>query len=153
MSNRTIEILVGLFMVAGLLGMLLLAFKVSGLTRLGTANYYMLTAEFDNIGGLKVRAPVRASGVKIGYVGNIVIDPATYRAKVTLKINNTIKNLPIDTAVSIFTEGLLGSNYISVSPGFDTAILKPNDQIQTTHSALILENLIGQLLFNMKSGK
>ena len=88
--------------------------------------------------------------MKIGYVHDIVIDPATYRAKVTLKINNTIKNLPIDTAVSIFTEGLLGSNYISVSPGFDTNVLKPNDQIQTTHSALILENLIGQLLFNMK---
>lgn len=150
MNNRAVEILVGLFMVAGLVGLLLLAFKVSGLTRLGTANYYILTAEFDNIGGLKVRAPVRASGVKIGYVHDIVIDPATYRARVTLKINNTIKNLPIDTAVSIFTEGLLGSNYISVSPGFDTNVLKPNDQIQTTHSALILENLIGQLLFNMK---
>lgn len=153
MQNKTIEILVGLFMIAGLLGMLILAFKVSGISNINNSNYYVLNAEFDNIGGLKVRAPVRTSGVTVGYVHSIVLDPRTFRAAVAMKINGNMKSFPLDTAANIYTEGLLGSNYIGLTPGFDIAVLKSGDKLQTTHSALILENLIGQLLFSLKGDK
>ena len=114
---------------------------------------FVFKADFDNIGALKVRAPVSVSGVKVGRVSAIQLDPQTYRASVTLQINNGYKDLPVDTAASILTQGLLGSNYISLSPGFDQKMLKPGEHIETTHSALILENLIGQLMFNLSGDK
>lgn len=151
MRNRAINFIVGLFMLAGLLGLLLLAFKVSGLTTfLGKRNYYVISAEFDNIGDLKVRAPVTVSGVTVGRVKNILLDPTTFRANVKLQISQKFSQFPTDTAASILTQGLLGSNYISLTPGFDQKTLKAGGMIETTHSALILENLIGQLMFNLK---
>lgn len=151
MRNKGIDFIVGLFMLAGLLGLLLLAFKVSGLTTiLGNRNHYVINAQFDNIGDLKVRAPVTVSGVTVGRVKNIVLDPLTFRANVILQINQKFNQFPADTSASILTQGLLGSNYISLTPGFDQKTIKAGGMIETTHSALILENIIGQLMFNLK---
>lgn len=151
MRSKIIDFIVGLFILAGFLGLLLLAFKVSGLTTaIGNNHYYRVVAEFDNIGDLSVRAPVSVSGVTVGRVSSIQLDPITFRAKVNLQIDNRFNQFPRDTSASILTQGLLGSNYISLSPGFDQTSLKSGDVIETTHSALILENLIGQLLYNLK---
>lgn len=153
MRPHWLEFSVGIFIVVALCGMLFLAFKVSGLTSVGDGNHYIVRADFDNIGNLKVRAPVTVSGVKVGVVSAIRLDPQTYRAVVTLDINDGYKDLPVDTSASIFTQGLLGSNYISLSPGFEQKMLQPNGRIETTHSALILENLIGQLMFSLTNKK
>ena len=153
MRNHWLEFSVGIFIIIALCGLLTLAFKVSGLTTMSDGNYYMLRADFDNIGNLKVRARVTVSGVKVGRVSAILLDPQTYRAQVMLQINDGYKDLPVDTSASILTQGLLGSNYVSLSPGFEQQMLQPNGVIQTTHSALILENLIGQLMFNLTGDK
>lgn len=153
MRNKTLEMIVGLFMIVGFLGLLFLAFKVSGLSVNSQGDNYQITADFDNIGSLKVRAPVQVSGVTVGRVEAINLDPDSFRARVTLKIDNKYNDLPIDTSASIFTQGILGSNYISLSPGYETTSLKSGGRIETTHSALILEDLIGQLLFSLKSDK
>ncbi len=152
MRNHWLEVGVGIFIIAALCGLLFLAFKVSGLTNKGDNHYYVLRADFDNIGGLKIRAPVSVSGVKVGHVSAIVLDPQTYRADVIMQISKHYQDLPVDTSASIFTQGLLGSNYISLSPGYESKMLKPGGRIETTHSALILENLVGQLMFNLTNG-
>lgn len=152
MHSRTIELIVGLFMLAGLLALIALAFRVSGLSDVSTTNYYVVKAEFDNIGDLKVRAPVKMSGVKVGQIKNITLDRHTFKAEVTMQILKQV-TLPTDTVASIFTQGLLGSNYISLAPGFSEQPLKSEGMITTTHSALILENLIGQLIYNLKGSK
>lgn len=152
MRNHWLELGVGFFIIIALCGLLFLAFKVSGLTQIGDGNYYVLRADFDNTGDLKVRAPVSVSGVKVGRVSAIRLDPETYRAEVIMQINKHFRDFPIDTSASILTEGLLGSNYISLSPGYEQKMLKPDGKIETTHSALILENLIGQLMFNLTNG-
>jgi phospholipid/cholesterol/gamma-HCH transport system substrate-binding protein len=150
-QKRIIEMVVGLFMITGMLSLLLLALKVSGL-RQGAANdYYRVVAEFDNIGSLKERAPVRIAGVKVGQIEKIELHDQHYKAKVTLLINKQENHLPSDTAASILTEGLLGSNYIGLTPGYEEVSLKEGDVITNTHPALILENLIGQLLFSLKN--
>ena len=148
MRNRILEIWVGLFMIAGLVALVYLATQVSGLTNL-TGSVYRLTAEFDNIGALKARAPVRVAGVTIGRVESINLDGKNYRAKVKLLIEQGNK-LPRDTSAQILTEGILGSNYVSLTPGFEEVALNGGGVIETTHSALILENMIGQLLFKVK---
>ncbi len=153
MRSKATELAVGVFIIVGLLGLVLLAFKMSGLTHMNNGSYYTLNAEFDNIGGLKVRAAVRVSGVVVGRVTSIHVDPKSFRATVSMQIKNRMNNFPDDTSASILTQGLLGSNYIGLTPGFDTKTLKPGGMIETTHSALILENLIGQLMFNLKSKK
>ena len=138
-------------MIAGLLSMLLLALKVSGLTQGTASDYYRLVAEFDNIGSLKERAPVRIAGVRVGQIERIELQNQHFKAKVTLLINKNENNLPSDTSASILTEGLLGSNYVGLLPGFEEVALKNGDVISNTHPALILENLIGQLLFSIKN--
>lgn len=150
MARKLIDVSVGLFMVAGAFAMLALAFHVSGLKRLSPTEYYHISASFDNIGSLKPRSPVRIAGVKIGQVDKIILDTNEFRAKVIMSINKHDDNLPVDTAAKILTEGLLGSNYISLIPGFDDELLKDGDAISTTHPAIILESLIGQLVFSVK---
>ena len=155
MNQRLAEVTVGVFILAGLISLAVLAIQVSGLSSyVKEDEHYMLVAHFDNIGDLKPRAPVSIAGVTIGRVKNISLDPESYRAKVTLDIRKSSMALPIDTSAYIFTEGLLGSNYISLVPGFGVgdALLKSGDMIETTYSALILEDLIGKLLFKLSNG-
>jgi phospholipid/cholesterol/gamma-HCH transport system substrate-binding protein len=154
--NRKVQFIVGSFVIAGIFALLVLAFRISGMIHfLPQRDAYMLSAEFDNIGDLKVRAPVNIAGVTIGRVKAIELDHENFRARVTVLITEGKHDLPIDTAASILTQGLLGANYISLSPGFSEEFLQPNDTITVTHSALILENLLGQLIYtkpNSKSG-
>lgn len=154
LSKKIIETLVGLFMILAMLSLVFLSFKVSGLTGYTSkADYYKITAQFDNIGGLKLRAPVMISGVTVGYVGKIVLDNTDFRAKVTLMITKNESTLPTDTSASIYTQGLLGANYINLSPGYAPTFLKNGGVIEVTHSAIILEKLIGQFLYSFQTKK
>jgi len=155
MNQRGVEVTVGLFMLLAGAAFLFLAFKVSGLSNFSSEGNYYITADFSNIGSLKVRSPVTIGGVRVGEVADIQLDPSSFIAQVTLKIDADQDQLPVqDTSASILTEGLLGSNYISITPGYydeedDGGYLQDGDQVQHTQSALILENLVGQFLFNM----
>lgn len=152
MRERYIEIIVGIFILFGVLGLCFLAIQVSGLgtTAVGSKGY-QITAAFDNVGDLRVRAPVTIAGVRIGQVTGIRLDTKTFKAVVSLEINADQQQLPTDTSASIFTQGLLGSNYIGLNPGFDPTFLKQGDKIINTHPAIVLENLIGQLMFKINN--
>ncbi len=151
MHTRTVEIWVGLFIAAGMAALFMLAMQVSNLTVVSSDEGYTVTAKFDNIGGLKVRSPVTVAGVRVGRVSNIGFDPKTFQAVVSLNISNQYKELPADTSASIFTAGLLGEQYIGLEPGGDMEMLKEGDELMLTQSALVLEQLIGQFLFNKAS--
>lgn len=149
-QSRVVDTYVGLFILLAIAGLVFLAFKVSGLTESHYASGYTLTAPFDTIGSLKVRAPVKIAGVVIGRVTDITLDNQSYRAVVTMVINADYA-VPADSSVSIYTEGLLGSNYLNITPGYDQAMFKNGDEFTQTTSALVLERLIGQYLFNMNN--
>lgn len=149
LSQRKIEVVVGLFLMAALGALLVLAFKVSGLTSFFKTEGYNVTAAFDDIGQLKVRAAVKISGVSIGEVSSIQLDPTTYKAVVTMHINSKVKDIPDDSSAAILTAGLLGDNYIEISPMYSATFLKNGSAIQDTHAAMILEKLIGQFLFKI----
>ncbi len=153
MAKRSIETLVGLFMLAGIIALLVLAFRVSGLTTYTASNTYSVTADFDNIGDLKPRAPVTVAGVRIGQVTSIDLDKKTFKAVVSMRLDADENNIPVDSEASIVTAGLLGSNYISLTPGFETQVLADGGQIEETHSAIMLEDMIGQLLFSINKDK
>ncbi len=146
------ELLVGFFVLGAAIALIALALKVSGLTDYGTGSTYDVQASFDNIGSLKTQAPINIAGVKIGQVKSIRLDPVTYRADVTLAIDENHK-IPADSSASILTSGLLGAQYIGLTPGFSEVHLKNGGRINVTHSAIILEDLIGQLVFSMKNSK
>jgi phospholipid/cholesterol/gamma-HCH transport system substrate-binding protein len=150
-KQRVIEIFVGFFVLLAIVALLILALRVSGLTDMDTAHGYQVQAEFDNIGGLKVGAPVSVAGVKVGEVDVIKLDPQTYRAEVIMEIYSPSTKIPTDSSASILTAGILGAQYIALTPGFTNTYLSNDQSISTTHSALILENLIGQLMFNLKN--
>ncbi|MDP3561870.1 MAG: outer membrane lipid asymmetry maintenance protein MlaD [Legionellaceae bacterium] len=153
--NRYIDVSVGFFMLFGLLAFIVLVMKVSGITNFNSGALYSVTADFTDIGGLKVRAPVTVAGVKVGEVTRIELQPNQLNAKVTMMLSAD-KSIPYeDVSARILTEGLLGSNYISIVPGYDEEnnnhpYLRSGDVIAKTQEAIILENLIGQLLFNIK---
>lgn len=147
MGRRGIESLVGVFVLLGIVAIFYLALKAANLASFNTGETYTLTAKFDNIGGLKVRAPVRSAGVTIGRVASIALDTKTYQGLVTLEIQKSIE-FPVDTSAKILTAGLLGDQYIGLEPGGDDKMLKPGDTIRMTQSAVVLENLIGQFLYN-----
>lgn len=149
LSQRTIETLVGLFLLAGILCLIVLAFKVSGLTTYFKRDGYVVSAEFDDIGQLKVRGPVKMGGVTIGEVTRIGLDSTSYRAVVTMRIDTKISDIPSDSTASILTAGLLGDNYIAITPMYSPEFLKNGSVIQDTHSAMILEKMIGQFLFSV----
>ncbi|MDF2641100.1 MAG: putative toluene tolerance protein Ttg2C [Pseudomonas sp.] len=151
MQNRAIETGVGLFLLAGILALLLLALRVSGLTTSGTDNSYKLYAYFDNIAGLTVRAKVSMAGVTIGKVTAIDLDRDTFTGRVTLEIEKKVDNLPSDSTASILTAGLLGEKYVGISVGGDDALLKDGATIHDTQSSLVLEDLIGKFLLNTVS--
>jgi phospholipid/cholesterol/gamma-HCH transport system substrate-binding protein len=148
MNARAMEILVGMFMVLFFAAMIILAMKVSNLASLTGGDGYKVVAYFENIGGLKPRAPVSASGVRVGQVSDIEYDPETFQAKVTLSINNEYSEFPIDTTAGIYTAGLLGEQYIGLDPGGDIDYLVDGDEVEFTQSALVLERLIGRVLVN-----
>lgn len=156
-KQRNVDISVGLFMLLGILAILVMVMNVSGITELKSSHKgYNVVADFSDIGGLKVRAPVTIAGVKIGEVTRIELQPGALNAKVTMALRSD-KRIPYeDVSARILTQGLLGSNYISIVPGFEDAdnkshpYLRAGDVIAKTQEAVILENLIGQLLFNIK---
>jgi phospholipid/cholesterol/gamma-HCH transport system substrate-binding protein len=151
MRKYGIEFIVGLLMIAGVIAFVVLAFKVSGFTTFATRDTYQIIAEFTNVGDLKVRAPVTIAGVAIGQITKIKLDPKTYRAVVSMKIINGHKDIPIDSTANIFTAGLLGANYISITPGFEDIYLQDGGKIEKTNQALILQNLVGQLMYTLKN--
>jgi len=148
-----VEFIVGLFILAGIIALLLLAFKVSGLSNYSSHNTYKVTAVFDNIGDLKVRAPVTIAGVRIGEVSKIWIDNATFKAYVDLIIDENQRNLPKDSTAKILTAGIIGANYIEIIPGYTEENLTAGTIISDTQPAIILENLISQLVYSLKGDK
>jgi phospholipid/cholesterol/gamma-HCH transport system substrate-binding protein len=146
MSRTVVDLWVGIFVVAGLIALLVLALKVGNATTVSVSDSYRVTAEFENIGGLKVRAPVKSAGVVVGRVDSIGLDPQNFRARVTLRIDKHFE-FPKDSSVSILTAGLLGEQYVGLDGGGDTELLKDGDRIRLTQSALVLEKAISQFLY------
>ena len=144
--------MVGLFILGAVGALFVLALKVSGLGNVVGNNGYHINATFDNVGDLKIRAPVTIAGVRVGEVTGIKLNQQTFRAVVTMQINPNENEIPVDSSASILTQGLLGSNYISLTPGFDNNFLKEGSAIDNTHPAIILENIIGQVMYKLNSG-
>lgn len=149
LSQRWIESLVGLFLLLAITSLAVLAFKVSGLTGLFPEQSYNVTAAFDDIGGLKTRSPVKIGGVQIGEVAQINLDPVTFKAIVKLRILNKFNDIPDDSSAGIYTAGLLGDNYIAITPMYNKTPLKDGSEIQMTRSAMVLEKLIGQFIYKI----
>ena len=147
MNRSTLDLWVGLFVALGIGAILFLALRVGNLVTLGGTAGYRLEAQFDNIGGLKIRAPVKAAGVVVGRVERIYLDPKSYRAVVGMRIDQGYE-FTADTIASILTSGLLGEVYIGLDAGGDTRMLADGATITKTQSAVVLEKLIGQFLFD-----
>jgi len=147
MERTTIDLWFGAFVVAGFAAALVLALKVGNLGQEGAKQTYSVEARFDNIGGLKVRGPVRSAGVLVGRVHEIHFDNERFQASVTLALD-TRYTFPKDTSASILTSGLLGETYIGLEAGGDTKALAAGDRVQITQSAVVLEKLISQFLFS-----
>lgn len=148
MQNKNIEVTVGLFVIAGFVALFVLAMKVSSFVAFNDESGYKVSAEFENIGGLKVRSPVTMAGVRVGRVVDISLNPETYNAQVTLNLYASFNTIPIDTAASIYTAGLLGEQYIGLGAGADDEFLQEGDVIDLTQPAVVLEQIIGQFLFS-----
>ena len=146
MNRSTIDLWVGIFVALGLGAILFLSLKVGNLVPSGTREGYHIDAAFDNIGGLKVRAPVKAAGVIVGRMETIKLDPKTYEALVSLAIEPQYQ-FTKDTIASILTSGLLGEVYVGLDAGGDTQMIADGGRIAKTQSAVVLEKLIGQFLF------
>lgn len=150
--QKMIEVWVGAFVLFALASLVVIALKVSNFEGLTEKPTYKVNALFSNIGGLKVRAPVKISGVVVGRVEGITVDPVTYQARVIMHIDSDFNELPIDTSASILTSGLLGDQYIGLTPGADDLYLKEGDQIDLVQPALVLEELIGQFITKFADG-
>ncbi|MGL4757057.1 MAG: outer membrane lipid asymmetry maintenance protein MlaD [Aeromonadaceae bacterium] len=156
MKINKIEFTVGCFMLAGLVTAILLAMQVAGMTFGEAGSSYTLYARFDNIGGLKVRSPVKIGGVVVGRVSDIRIDAKTLAPVVAMQIQDSYNQLASTTTASILTSGLLGEQYIGLTPGFmdeemGTTVLKSGDRIEDTKSAIVLEDLIGKFLYSQSN--
>lgn len=149
MRQRTLEVVVGCFMLAGIGALLVLALQVSGLTPQSGEPTYKVYANFNDIGGLSVRGQVSMAGVTIGEVTSITLDPETYQARVEMSVKESLDIIPTDSTAVIRTAGLLGEKYIDVSIGADQTYMKPGDTFYGTQSALNIERLIS----NFASGK
>jgi phospholipid/cholesterol/gamma-HCH transport system substrate-binding protein len=145
--NRALDLWVGLFVLAGIAAALFLALRAANASSFSADAVYQVRAEFDNIGGLKVRAPVRSAGVVVGRVTDISFDAESFQALVTFSLNAKYP-FPKDTSAQILTAGLLGEQYIGLKAGGDTVNLKDGDRLSITQGALVLENLIGQFLYS-----
>ncbi|CSE16952.1 outer membrane lipid asymmetry maintenance protein MlaD [Vibrio cholerae] len=154
-QTRKIEFWVGSFVIAGICAILVMIFQVADVKGLGSSNTYRLTAEFDNIGSLKVRSPVKVGGVVVGRVESIALNPNNLLPTVTLAIDSQFNQFPENSSLQILTSGLIGEQYLSLVPGFvfeDEAMLEEGDRIEDTKSALVLEDLIGQVLYSVGGG-
>lgn len=149
-KTKTVEITVGLFVILGLAALFYLAMQVSNLSAFGVSRMdgYTVTAHFENVGTLKVGAPVTIAGVRVGRVTTIGIDHKTLEAAVKITLSAEHNDIPLDTGASILTSGLLGEQYVGLEPGGDEKVLKEGDQIKLTQSALVLEKIISQVLFS-----
>lgn len=147
MSKKGIETLVGLFVLLGLAGLVFLSLQAANLASFGQRDSYTVSARFDNIGGLKARSPVRSAGVTVGRVTSISLDQKSFQGLVTMELDKSVL-FPRDSSAKILTSGLLGDQYVGIEPGGDERNLAPGDVITQTQSAVVLENLIGQFLFN-----
>lgn len=148
MKRATIDLWVGIFVAIGIAAITFLSLKVANLTDSNSGSTYNLYAEFDNIGGLKIKAPIKSSGVVVGRVTNIELNTLSYRARVTMAINSQYQ-FSQDASVEILTAGLLGEQYIGVTQGGEEEVLKEGDRVMLTSSALVLEQLIGKFMTNM----
>lgn len=153
MQDKNTEITVGMFVAAGIAALFVLAMKVSNLTEFTDEKGYQVIAEFENIGGLKVRSPVTMAGVRVGRVADISLDPDSYNAKVTLNLYSKVDNIPTDTSASILTAGLLGEQYVGLEAGAEEEFLQDGGVIDLTQPALVLEQVIGQFLFSKAEGE
>ena len=151
MNRSAIDLWVGIFVAVGFGAIIFLALKVGNLLTLDRTPGYRLEASFDNIGGLKLRAPVKAAGVVVGRVEAVRLDPKAYDAVVTMRIDHQYE-FTKDTIASINTSGLLGEVYIGLDPGGDSVMLKDGDRLSKTQSAVVIEKLISQFLFDKASG-
>jgi phospholipid/cholesterol/gamma-HCH transport system substrate-binding protein len=145
MYRRSQAISVGIFIILVTLSLIFLALRVSGLSEWGVLfadKGYILSANFDNIGNLKVRAPIRLAGVVVGQVETVTLNKDSYQANVKMKIDSDIDNIPTDSTVSITAMGLLGDNYVSISPGYNTKYMKKDGRFAVTYSATSLTSLI-----------
>jgi len=147
MSRKGIETMVGGFVLLGIVALVFLALKAANLSSFSGDETYPLLAKFDNIGGLKVRSPVRSAGVVVGRVESIALDPKTFQGVVKLDVKKSVQ-FPADSSARILTSGLLGDQYIGLEAGADEKNFAPGDTIKQTQSAVVLESLISQFLFN-----
>jgi phospholipid/cholesterol/gamma-HCH transport system substrate-binding protein len=150
MRRTTMDLWVGLFVVIGIAALMVLSLKVGNLNVYSPSQSYVITSNFENIGGLKVRAPVKSAGVVVGRVTDIQFSTQTYDAVVTMDMDSRFP-FPTDTFASILTSGLLGEQYIGLAAGGNEVMLKNGDKIMKTNSAMVLEELIGRFLFNKAS--
>ncbi len=149
MAKKWLEISVGGLLVAGIAALLVLALQVSGSHLGGASGQYRLTALFDNAAGLSAKARVTLAGVTIGEVDQVSIDKQTLMARVDMSIDSAVDYLTLDSSASILTAGLLGEKYVGLSIGAEEEVLADGDMIEDTQSALVLEELIGQVLLNL----
>ncbi|CAE6693437.1 outer membrane lipid asymmetry maintenance protein MlaD [Candidatus Nitrotoga fabula] len=147
MKRATLDLWVGIFVVAGLTALTVLALKVGNLNLYNMSETYQLQAHFSNIGGLKSKASIKSAGVVVGRVDKITLDPERYEARVTMTIDKHFQ-FPKDTFANILTSGLLGEQYIGLIPGGDEELLKAGDEIKKTQSAVVLEDLISKFLYS-----
>ncbi len=152
-NSRTLELGVGLFVALGLGALFVLAMQVSNLGAYASGGEgYRVSALFANVGGLKERAPVTLAGVRVGRVASITFDQETYQARVVMDIDGRYRRIPADTMASIYTAGLLGEQYVALSPGGMPEYLGDGDEIRLTESALVLEQVVGEFLFSQDGG-
>lgn len=147
MKRTVLDLWVGFFVAIGFAALVFLALKVGNLSGSNFEQAYTLKAKFDNIGGLKVRGAVKSAGVVVGRISEIQFDPKTYEAVVTMTLDGRY-TFPKDTIAAIYTSGLLGEQYIGMDVGGDEKMLKPGETVFKTQSAVVLEKMIGQFLFN-----
>lgn len=150
MTREKTDFWVGLFVLLGAIALVFLALQAGNMSTFSLAPTYQVQAHFDNMGGLKVRAPVKSSGVVVGRVAGVSFDNARYQAVATLDIEQKYE-FPSDSSASILTSGLLGEQYIGLTPGGDDKMLGQNSEIQYTQSAVVLEELISKFLYNSAS--
>jgi phospholipid/cholesterol/gamma-HCH transport system substrate-binding protein len=146
MDKRNLETLVGLFVVLGAVALAFLSLKAANLASFTFDSTYRLTARFDNVGGLKIRAPIKSAGVTVGRIRSISFDDKNFQGVVTMEIDRRYQ-FPADTSAKVLTAGLLGDQYIGLDPGGDDKNLKADDTIKLTQSAVVLEDLIGKALY------